>query len=115
MAAELVHYAVSEAIAQITLDRAPVNALSMPLIDALLAALQKAKDDPAVSAVIVGSLHKVFCAGLDMARQSVSKHLAVALDAFLILQSYSRLVIDATAGGGGHDPHVRLAAPPGTG
>jgi enoyl-CoA hydratase len=44
MDAELDHYAVSDAIAQITLDRAPVNALSMPLIDALLRALEKARD-----------------------------------------------------------------------
>ena len=29
MAAELVRYTVSDAIAEITLDRAPVNALSM--------------------------------------------------------------------------------------
>ena len=36
MSAELVHYTVSDAIAQITLDRAPVNALNMPLMDALL-------------------------------------------------------------------------------
>ena len=43
MGAELVHYTVSDAIAEITLDRAPVNALSMPLIDALLEALAKAR------------------------------------------------------------------------
>ena len=66
MSAELVHYAVSDAIAQITLDRAPVNALSMPLIDALLEALEKAKDDASVRAVIICSAHKVFCAGLDL-------------------------------------------------
>ena len=66
MSAELVHYTVSEQIAEITLDRAPVNALSMPLIDALLEALGKAKDDAAVRAVIVASAHKVFCAGLDL-------------------------------------------------
>jgi enoyl-CoA hydratase len=66
MSAELVRYSVSDKIAEIMLDRPPVNALSMPLIDALLAALQKAKDDPSVSAVIIGSLHKVFCAGLDL-------------------------------------------------
>ena len=66
MSAELVRYSVADGIAEIMLDRPPVNALSMPLIDALLAALQKAKDDPAVSAVIIGSLHKVFCAGLDL-------------------------------------------------
>jgi enoyl-CoA hydratase/carnithine racemase len=66
MGTELVHTSVADAIAEITLDRAPVNALSMPLIDALLAALQKARDDSAVRAVIVRSAHKVFCAGLDL-------------------------------------------------
>lgn len=66
MGAELVHYTLSDAIAEITLDRAPVNALSMPLIDALLAALEKARDDATARAVIVCSAHKVFCAGLDL-------------------------------------------------
>src|SRR3974390_1342352 len=66
MSAELVHYTVSEQIAEITLDRAPVNALSMPLIDALLEALGKARDDDAVRAVVIASAHKVFCAGLDL-------------------------------------------------
>ena len=66
MSAELVRYAVTGAIAEITLDRAPVNALSMPLIDALLDALAKARDDAAVRAVIIASAHKVFCAGLDL-------------------------------------------------
>lgn len=66
MCAALVHYAVSDAIAEITLDRAPVNALSMPLIDELLDALGKAKDDLSVRAVVIASAHKVFCAGLDL-------------------------------------------------
>src|SRR5262245_13218595 len=66
MSTDLVRYSVSGGIAEIMLDRAPVNALSMPLIDALLAALAKARDDEAVRAVIVGSAHKVFCAGLDL-------------------------------------------------
>jgi enoyl-CoA hydratase len=66
MSAELIRYSVTGAIGEITLDRAPVNALSMPLIDALLDALAKAKDDAAVRAVIIASAHKVFCAGLDL-------------------------------------------------
>src|SRR3954451_6225945 len=66
MSTDLVRYSVSGNIAEIMLDRPPVNALSMDLIDALLAALQTAKDEPAVSAVIIGSMHKVFCAGLDL-------------------------------------------------
>jgi enoyl-CoA hydratase len=66
MSPELVHYAVTDTIAEITLDRAPVNALSMPLIDALLEALARARDDASVRAVIIASAHKVFCAGLDL-------------------------------------------------
>jgi enoyl-CoA hydratase len=66
MSAELIRYSVTGAIAEITLNRAPVNALSMTLIDALLDALAKARDDAAVRAVIIASAHKVFCAGLDL-------------------------------------------------
>ncbi|WP_426441537.1 enoyl-CoA hydratase/isomerase family protein [Bradyrhizobium genosp. P] len=66
MSTDLVRYSVADQIAEIVLDRAPVNALSIPLIDALLAALAKARDDEAVRAVIVSSAHKVFCAGLDL-------------------------------------------------
>src|SRR5258708_35401952 len=57
---------VSDSIAEVMLDRPPVNALSMPLIDALLAALARARDDAAVRAVIIASAHKAFCAGLDL-------------------------------------------------
>lgn len=66
MGSELVRYTISNATAEITLDRAPVNALSMELIDALLEALEKARHDESVRAVIVASAHKVFCAGLDL-------------------------------------------------
>jgi enoyl-CoA hydratase/carnithine racemase len=66
MSQDIVRYEVSDWIAEITLNRAPVNALSLQLIDALLDALKKAKSDPAVRAVIIASAHKVFCAGLDI-------------------------------------------------
>jgi enoyl-CoA hydratase/carnithine racemase len=66
MSADLVRYSVSGHIAAIMLDRPPVNALSMELIDALLAAFAKARDDDAVRAIVIGSMHKVFCAGLDL-------------------------------------------------
>src|SRR5215212_10963758 len=66
MSTELIRYSVSGNIVEIMLDRAPVNALSMPLIDALLAALAKARDDETVHAVIIASAQKVFCAGLDL-------------------------------------------------
>ena len=66
MSEQLVRYSVSDNIAEVMLDRPPVNALSMPLIDALLAALARARDDAALRAVILASAHKVFCAGLDL-------------------------------------------------
>ena len=66
MSADLIRYSVADHIASIMLDRPPVNALSMELIDALLAALARAREDDAVRAIVIGSVHKVFCAGLDL-------------------------------------------------
>ena len=66
MSSDLVRYSVSGGVAELMLDRAPVNALSMSLIDALLSALAKARDDETVRAVIICSAQKVFCAGLDL-------------------------------------------------
>ncbi len=62
----LVRYAVRDGVAEIVLDRAPVNALSLALIDQLLNALRSAGRDPAVRAAIIHSAHRVFCAGLDL-------------------------------------------------
>jgi enoyl-CoA hydratase len=66
MSSDLVRYSAADGLAELMLDRAPVNALSMPLIDALLSALAKARDDESVRTVIIGSTQKVFCAGLDL-------------------------------------------------
>ena len=66
MSSDLVRYTATDGIVELMLDRAPVNALSMPLIDALLAALATARDDKTARAVIIGSTQKVFCAGLDL-------------------------------------------------
>src|SRR5690349_8024689 len=66
MSPNLVRYSIPGGVAELMLDRAPVNALSMPLIDVLLSGLARARDDETVRAVIIGSAHKVFCAGLDL-------------------------------------------------
>ena len=66
MPTELVRYSVIDDVAEIVLDRGPVNALSLELIEALLASLDKARHDASVRAVIISSAHKVFCAGLDL-------------------------------------------------
>ncbi|HRD77898.1 MAG TPA: enoyl-CoA hydratase/isomerase family protein [Hyphomicrobiaceae bacterium] len=66
MPSELIRYSVADEVAEIVLDRGPVNALSMVLIEALLASLDRARNDPGVRAVVISSAHKVFCAGLDL-------------------------------------------------
>lgn len=66
MNSPLVRYTVCDAVAEIVLDRAPVNALSLALIDELLEALRTAGRDPVVRAIVVHSAHRVFCAGLDL-------------------------------------------------
>jgi len=66
MTSPLVRYSAQDGIAEIVLDRPPVNALSLALIDELLTALRTAGRDPAVRAIVVHSAHRVFCAGLDL-------------------------------------------------
>ena len=62
-----VEYAVADGIAEIRLNRAPVNALSLDLVESLIAALRRAAGDEAVRCVILASaLDKAFCAGLDL-------------------------------------------------
>jgi len=60
-------YDVSDHIAEISLARAPVNALSLTLLEQLLAALQRAAADDNVRAVVLMSaLPRRFSAGLDL-------------------------------------------------
>ena len=66
-APELVHYAVADAVATITLDSpANRNALSRQLVTELHAHLERAGADPDVRAVLVESSGKVFCSGADL-------------------------------------------------
>ena len=62
----LVDYTVTGAVAQITLNRPPVNALNGELIAAIDAAVAKA-EDPAVRAVVINGT-KHFAAGADISR-----------------------------------------------
>jgi 2-(1,2-epoxy-1,2-dihydrophenyl)acetyl-CoA isomerase len=58
---------VAGAIATITLDRpAALNALTIPMKQELLTALQSAERDPAVRSVIVTGAGRAFCAGQDL-------------------------------------------------
>jgi enoyl-CoA hydratase len=65
---DAVRYAVAERVAHIVLDRAPVNALSLDMIRAVIAALRQAAADDAARAVVLSSaIARHFCAGLDLA------------------------------------------------
>lgn len=62
-----VRYEVTNSIARITLARPPVNALSLPMISAVVAAFQRAADDRNVRAVVLSSaVARRFSAGLDI-------------------------------------------------
>jgi 2-(1,2-epoxy-1,2-dihydrophenyl)acetyl-CoA isomerase len=64
---EPVRYSVDGAVATVTLDRpAAMNALDTATKQALLAALRKAADDPAVRAVVLTGTGRAFCVGQDL-------------------------------------------------
>jgi len=79
----MIHYEVEDAIARITLESPPVNALTIPMLDALLDALRRAKDDSGVRTVILQSaIPRYFCAGLDLAalQAASADHVRALLD-----------------------------------
>lgn len=63
----MIRYEVRDAVAEILMDRPPVNTIDHDFMDELLAALKQARDDASVRAVIFGSaVAGRFCAGLDL-------------------------------------------------
>lgn len=63
----IVSYEVIEGVAEITMNRAPVNAINMELARGVIDAYKRAKDDASAHAVILtSSLPEVFSAGLDL-------------------------------------------------
>ena len=63
----LVEYRVAEGVAEIVMNRAPVNAINHELARQVIDAYKRAKDDSAARAVILTSaLPTVFSAGLDL-------------------------------------------------
>jgi enoyl-CoA hydratase/carnithine racemase len=65
--ATFVDYRVSEGVAEIVMNRAPVNAINLQLARGVIDAYKRARDDKSVRAVILTSaLPTVFSAGLDL-------------------------------------------------
>jgi len=66
-AESLVKYEVIDGVAEIVMNRAPVNAINMEMARAVVAAYGRAKDDASARAVILTSaFDTVFSAGLDL-------------------------------------------------
>lgn len=62
-----IHYHLRDAIAEITLNNPPVNALTEEIVGELIDALDRAAKDSSARAVIVASaVPRRFCAGLDL-------------------------------------------------
>lgn len=67
MSEQIVRYEVADKIARISVNRPPVNALSLDLIRAVVAAFKRAADDQTARAVVLSSsIARRFSAGLDL-------------------------------------------------
>jgi len=65
-AGDAVRVRTADGICRITLANPPANALSMPVMAALQAALDAARDDAAARVIVIAGQGKVFCAGHDL-------------------------------------------------
>ena len=71
-------YRVEDGVAWLVLDRPQVrNAMHHPMRDALLAAIEEVRDDPAVRAAVVTGSGTAFCAGADL---SSPPHIEISPD-----------------------------------
>ncbi|NYT62586.1 enoyl-CoA hydratase/isomerase family protein [Alcaligenaceae bacterium] len=107
-----IDYCVRDSVAEILLNSAPVNAISEPMLDELLSAINKAATDDSVHAVIIGSaVPRRFCAGLDLKAihdtsfehsfSLVNKLYSGLFDAQASLGKPSIAAVSGTARGGG--------------
>lgn len=108
---DTIGYSVTDHIAAISLHSPPVNALSLPLLEGLLAALRRASADDGVRAVLLAStVPGRFSAGLDLknvaqdpgsVRGLLDKLYVELTDTQYHLGKPSIAVVDGSARGGG--------------
>lgn len=108
-----IQYAVSDHVAEIRLNRPPVNSLDPPMLDGVIAALRRAAAANDVRAVLVTSgVPRQFCAGVDLrfvlddasglhTRRLVEKLYLDLTDAQAALGKPSIAVVNGAARGGG--------------
>ncbi|MBI3043085.1 MAG: enoyl-CoA hydratase/isomerase family protein [Betaproteobacteria bacterium] len=116
----MLDYSVADGVVVITLRNPPVNAFGMELRGAVLSALERARADETVSAIIITGNEKVFCGGADMRQFNTPKYWAFprTIDVAERMDQLPKLLVAAIAGaalGGGLELalacHYRIAAP----
>jgi 3-hydroxyacyl-CoA dehydrogenase len=105
------------AVGLIEIDHPPVNALSQPVREALLAALQALDADPAIAAIVVHGRGRHFIAGADVREFDAGPRPPLLNDVLLRLEACAKPVVAALHGttlGGGAElalaSHYRAAA-----
>jgi enoyl-CoA hydratase/carnithine racemase len=76
-----IHIARGGFVATVTIDRPPVNSMSVDLIRDLADALEDLGNDCVTRAVVLATTGKVFCAGADLTRRADEIGIAARADA----------------------------------
>ncbi|CAB3757794.1 3-hydroxyacyl-CoA dehydrogenase NAD-binding domain-containing protein [Paraburkholderia solisilvae] len=114
-----VDYATHDGVAVITLNNPPVNGLGHATRAGIVAALERAQQDPALAAIVLTGAGKVFCGGADITEFNTPKATQAPLLGAVIqaLEQSAKPVVAALHGvamGGGLElalgAHYRIAA-----
>jgi cyclohexa-1,5-dienecarbonyl-CoA hydratase len=79
--AEFVRYTEEDQVARVELDRAPLNILTLEMLEELNAALEVAASHPSLKALVVSGAGKAFCAGVAV-EDHIGARATVMLEAF---------------------------------
>ena len=114
----VVDYAIEGAIAVVTIDSPPVNALSAAVRNGIAQGFAKAIADPAVTGIVLTCAGRTFCAGADISEFGKAPLPPTLRDVLAIVEDAPKPVVAAmhgTALGGGLElalvAHFRVAVP----
>jgi 3-hydroxyacyl-CoA dehydrogenase len=101
----MIHYTVSDGICLLRLDAPPVNALTLPLLEALRAAIERANAEPEVRGIVLAGDSSQFSAGADLALfqdvrspEDAARASRVFQEVFRAVEDSARPVVAAVAG-----------------
>lgn len=101
----MIQYTVSDGICLLRLDAPPVNALTLPLLDALRAAIGRANAEPGVRGIVLAGDSTQFSAGADLAifqeirsPEDAARASRLFQEAFQAVEDSARPVVAAVAG-----------------